>query len=135
VNELQVEKRKSDYILNLVIWCGQTGFVHTVWNIGKLYSSELGFKDNGRGGRFRRYDDFLRTNKVTLPITSKNKEVVVQKMLNWLGDSVESNWSMDFTTHDPVSISGGIGLACLDAELNLYFEDENEAVLCLLKFR
>jgi hypothetical protein len=127
VNELIVYKDSREYTLGLMIW-DETGRIHTTWRLGKLNSSEIGFLENRRGGRFRRYRKDIRENKITIRLPTSDKEVMFNRVLGWLGDNTNSDWSLDFTTDLHLYFEGS-------PDLNLYFENAEEAVLCLLTFR
>lgn len=131
MNQLQVEEGKHCTFLNLLIWDTDTNYLHTVWLLDKLTNAEINFT----GGRFRRYDPSVNTNSISFHISGERlltPRSIFSKLLTWLGENTESGWNFDFTDDEPVPVGGGIGLKCLTGIIHLYFESDEEAVLCKL---
>ena len=121
----------------LRIWDDDTGYCHTVWALCELYNSEIGFLENSQGGRFRCYEKSVRSNPVMLPLLPKSDPFIGKfpLYLEWIAENVHGHWAMEIVTDDPVPIGGGIGLTCISAEVRLFFEEADDALLCLLRFR
>lgn len=121
MHEVRVERCQNKYSkwLNLYIYEEESQRLAAIEPLAEVYGDEEYY----RGGRFQRYRDRLKTNRIVLELgTGRRASRRFVKILDWLGEHMETEWSMDFQT-EASAIS-----------LQLFFEDVEDAVLCRLSF-